>query len=266
MDRKYLSLTVERADPFSNVNLMEAAPRFQMAAHAHPFYHINRILAGSLTVEIDGATYELDAGCTFVLPPHRPHALYSESGYTQIGIDVECVDDSRGIRTEIDAICGGFTSKRFPVSAHDANTCIEQMRRLLSNPTKGNRMRAIHLAECQVLDLLDALRDENSDGFPERFAEMVAQYEPWRLKLSDMCRILCISRTQLERQARYAFGCGASEYCARLRYARVCALLKSDMTLDDVAEEAGFCDAAHLSRFFSARAGMTPGKYRKESR
>jgi len=34
------------------------------------------------------------------------------------------------------------------------------------------------------------------------------------------------------------------------------------MTLDAVAHEPGFVDAAHLSRFFAARAGMPPGRFR----
>jgi len=260
---EYLSVRIERPDPFSNINLMITPPGFYMTAHTHPFYHINRILTGSVCVELDGKFYDLGVGCTFVLPPNRSHTLRSAEGYAQIGVDVECVDDSRGIGSEIDAICGGFAFKKIPISSYEATERIAYMRSLLSTPTKGNRMRAVNLAECQVLDLLEALRNENSDDFVEQFTMMISQYDPWQLKLSDISRILGLSRTQLERKAKYAFGCGASEYCARVRYTRVCQMLKSDRTLECIAEECGFYDVSHLSKFFSARAGIPPGEYRK---
>ncbi len=260
---EYLSVRVVNADPISNVNYMANNAGFQMDAHAHPFYHINRIMEGTVTIEIGGKIFKADAGCTVVLPPEQPHFLYSTEGYKQIGIDVECVDDSRGIYSEIDALCNGFLIKKIPMMVYTANEIMERMRAILKNPTKGNIMRALNIAEGQILDLLEVLRKENDDNFQEQFTEMLSKYVPWELSLADICRILGISRTQLERKSKNAFGCGVSEYCARIRFSTVCNLLKSDMTLEAIAEKTGFYDACHLSRFFSLRAGITPGQYRK---
>ncbi len=260
---EYRSIRVIDADPISNVNLMVNGAGFSMKAHSHSFYHINRILEGTLTVEISGRTYDVDAGCTVVLPPDCPHTLYSEKGYKQIGIDVECINDSRGIYSEVESLCNGFTVKKIPITAYAAQEDIDRMRILLNNPTKGNTMRALNIAESQILDLFEVLRNENDDNFLNQFTAMLSEYVPWELDLADICRILGISRTQLERKAKKAFGCGASEYCARLRYSMVCNLLKTDMTLEDIAEKTGFYDACHLSRFFTLRAGITPGQYRK---
>ena len=262
--RNYLSIRVTNADPISNVNFMVSHAGFQMASHTHAFYHVNCIMEGSLTIGIDGKFYDVDAGCTVVLPPNRPHALYSNEGYKQIGIDVECVNDSRSICSEIDTLCGGFLVKKIPMTAYTAHESMERMRTILNNPTKGNIMRALNIAESQILDLLELLRNESLDQFFDQFTAMLDEYMPWQLSLSDMCRILGISRTQLERKSKNSFGCGASEYCARLRYSMICNLLKaSDMTLECIAKETGFYDACHLSRFFIARAGIAPGQYRK---
>ena len=260
---EYLCIRVDDPLPISNVNLMSRTAGFRMDAHSHPFYHINRILDGSVTVEIGGEKRLLEVGHTVVLPPNIPHALYSENGYAQIGIDVECIDDSRGIYSEISGLCIGFLVKKIPLPSYVARESIARMRSVLSNPTKGNVMRAINIAESQILDLFESLRYENCDSFLESFAAMLSKYKPWQLSLADMCRILCTSRTQLERKAKYAFGCGAAEYCARLRYSTVCNLLKSDMTLESIAAQTGFCDAGHLSRFFTSRASVTPGQYRR---
>lgn len=260
---EYLPIRVTNADPISNVNYMANNAGFQMDAHAHPFYHINRIMEGTVTIEIGGKIFEADAGCTVVLPPNQPHFLYSTEGYKQIGIDVECVDDSMGIYSEIDALCNGFLIKKIPMTVYAAQESMSRMRGILKNPTKGNIMRALNIAEAQILDLLDVLRKEDDDRFQEQFTEMLSGHVPWELSILDICRILSISRTQLERKAKKAFGCGASEYCARIRYSAVCNLLRSDMTLEAIAEKTGFYDACHLSRFFTLRAGITPGQYRK---
>ena len=259
---EYLSVRIVNSDPISNVNFMLNEPGFQMKEHMHTFYHINRIMEGTVTIGIDGRFYDVGAGCTVVLPPNRPHSLHSANGYKQIGIDVECVNDSRGICSEIDNLCGGFIVKKIPMTAYDSQESMKRMRMILTNPTKGNIMRALNIAESQILDLLELLRNENDDHFLDQFTAMLSEHQPWKLSLSDMCRILGISRTQLERKSKNAFGCGASEYCARLRYAMVCNLLKTDMTLENIAWKTGFCDACHLSRFFTARAGVTPGQYR----
>ena len=260
---EYLSIRIADPDPISNINFMARGAGFRMEAHSHDFYHINRILDGSVTVEADGIAKEVGAGCIMVLPPSLPHSLYSRTGYKQIGIDVACVEDFRGIFSEIKALCGGFSVKTIPTTAYTAQEALGRMRGLLRDPTKGNILRARNIAEAQILDLLELLRRENDDCFLDRFGAMLSRCVPWQLSLSDMCRILGLCRTELERRAKNAFGCGASEYCARLRYAAVCNLLRSDMPLDGIARETGFCDASHLSRFFAARAGMTPGQYRR---
>lgn len=262
MEVKYLSATIENPDPVSKINLMEAPKGFKMERHAHAFFHVNLILRGTAHVKTDSGTHACGAGCIFVLPPECEHSICSEEGYTQIGVDVEQVSDLRGISEELVQMCGGFTFKKLHISEYDASEKMAQMEKLLSAPTKGNIMRAIHIADGQVLDFIEAERNENSDEFLKRFMEMTTMYRPWQLKLSDMAKILCMSRTQLERKAKYTFGCGAAEYCARLRYSRVCELLKSDMPLRQIADECGFCDPCHLSKFFSERSGMSPGEYR----
>lgn len=242
---------------------MRTTPGFSMAPHLHDFYHVNRIMEGSLTVTLESKDYFVSAGCIFVLPPNLPHALASHTGYTQIGVDIHAQNDPTGLVQEVEKLGHEFSMVRIPLSLQQAKDQLTSMQSLLSTPTITNRLRAANLAEKQILDLLDGVRKPQQDAFLQKFTEMVTIYDPWRLKLSDMCRYLSLSRTQLELQAHNRFGCGAVEYCARLRYARICELLQGNTTLEAIASETGFCDACHLSRFFAARAGQTPGQYRK---
>jgi len=259
-ERKYLSLTSGLPAPVAGVNIMVSPPGFAMQLHAHAFYHVNRVCRGAVRFEIDGKEYEAGEGTVFALPPHRPHRLYSPEGYSQIGVDILCGEDPHGISTALAQICTGFVSAK---TDQPTEPLYERVHALLAEPTQWNMMRLANLAEAQVLDLTEGVRQAECDPFAAAFTEMLARNDPCTLRLGDMCRLLGISRTQLERRAQKAFGCGASEYCARLRYEKICTLLLGGATLDEAARLAGFCDAPHLSKFFRARCGMPPGEYRR---
>ena len=258
-DRYESSVAVrELPAPFRDINVMSAGNRLFLPMHSHTWYHVNHVCSGEVTVGFDGGTHTVTAGCTFVLPPFVPHSIESRTGYTQIGMNIAPGDDPRGIAEELRIRSGDA----FAVVRHPPAVQAQEMRALLGAPTRRNLLRAQNLAEGLLLDAMDAMQTGESDAFIRDFSRMLEQHAPWTLRLADMCRILRLSRTQLERLSARAFGCGAAEYCARLRYQRVCGLLRSEMTLEAVAHEAGFVDAAHLSRFFAARAGMPPGRFR----
>ena len=258
-DRYEFSVSArELPAPFRDINVMSAGNGLFLPMHSHTWYHINHICSGEVIVGFGEEMHTVTAGCTFVLPPYQPHSIETVNGYLQIGLNIAAGEDPRGIAEEL-RIRSGDT---FAVVHHQAAVQPEEMRALLGAPTRRNLLRAQNLAEGLLLDAMDAMQAGESDAFIRDFSRMLEQHAPWTLRLADMCRILCLSRTQLERLSARAFGCGAAEYCARLRYQRVCGLLRTEMTLDAVAHETGFVDAAHLSRFFSARAGMPPGRFR----
>jgi len=260
MFEKYEHVTVNTGlgAQFKDITVMIFGKGQALPVHQHDWYHINHICEGTVIVGFGGEKHEITAGCTFVLPPYQPHSIETVNGYLQIGLNIAAGEDPRGIAEEL-RIRSGDT---FAVVHHQTAVQPEEMRALLGAPTRRNLLRAQNLAEGLLLDAMDAMQTGESDAFIRDFSRMLEQHAPWTLRLADMCRILCISRTQLERLSARAFGCGAAEYCARLRYQRVCGLLRTEMTLDAVAHETGFVDAAHLSRFFSARAGMPPGRFR----
>ena len=234
------------------------------AAHSHEFYHLNHVIEGELTVEFEKKQYKLEAGCTFVLPPDKPHSIRSKNGYLQFGVDILRSDDERGLVRTLDGALREYFADCLAAITHRADLPLDKLHSLMHTPTNNNLLRIAHFADGLLLDALDALKSELNDRFNVEFSKMIAKQNPWELQLCDMCRRLGISRTSLERRSAQSFGCGASEYCARLRYARICELLQTDLTLEAIAHETGFCDASHLSKFFCARAGISPGKYRRE--
>ena len=71
------------------------------------------------------------------------------------------------------------------------------------------------------------------------------------------------SRNHLTALFQAQVGLGVREYlrgAATVLASRL--LLESDAKLEDVASEAGFCDASHLSRVFRRHMGIRPGAFR----
>ena len=51
-------------------------------------------------------------------------------------------------------------------------------------------------------------------------------------------------------------------YLRQIRIAQAKKLLKSGLSLADVAQTVGFTDQSHLNRWFKRLWGITPGQYR----
>ncbi len=82
------------------------------------------------------------------------------------------------------------------------------------------------------------------------------------IRSSELEEVTGLTRYDLARQFRAAFGTSPYRYSLmrRLDYARV--ELDRNRSLADVALAAGFADQAHLSRMFKSAVGITPARYR----
>lgn len=81
--------------------------------------------------------------------------------------------------------------------------------------------------------------------------------------MADLARVAGLSERQLRRRFLEEFGMGIAEFVIKLRtHAAADALLKSDKSLADIAQETGFCDQSAFTRAFRVQMGMTPRAYR----
>lgn len=61
-----------------------------------------------------------------------------------------------------------------------------------------------------------------------------------------------------------ASGTSPKRFQERLRFQKACRMLcRSELTVAEIAQELGFCDAYHFSRRFKAETGLPPGEYRR---
>jgi AraC-like DNA-binding protein len=99
----------------------------------------------------------------------------------------------------------------------------------------------------------------------EVIRSMAANYgDP--LTVEGIARAIGLSRTQLAYLFRRETGMTVKEYGTQVRIEIIKRLLaETDDKLEVIAEQLGFCDAAHLSRVFRRACGCPPGEYRRQS-
>ena len=101
----------------------------------------------------------------------------------------------------------------------------------------------------------------------QRFRQLVELHYRDNLGLDDFARLLGVTRGHLHEACARAFARSPQ----RLVHERLIAearvrLRDTGQTAEQIAYGLGFRDPAYFSRFFSRRAGMSPGAYRKTSR
>lgn len=82
---------------------------------------------------------------------------------------------------------------------------------------------------------------------------------------NDQLAALChLSKSHFIRRFRRTVGMAPSEYGRDRRIAIAARLLHDEkLTIDQIAEQTGFCDRFHFSRTFKTRLGLSPAKYRQ---
>jgi len=85
------------------------------------------------------------------------------------------------------------------------------------------------------------------------------------LSVPLLCRQFGISRSSLYSLSREHFGCGVSEYIARLRIEAAKTLLSEGSSVGHTAEAVGVKDVNYFIRMFKAREGITPKQFSKNN-
>lgn len=104
------------------------------------------------------------------------------------------------------------------------------------------------------------------DALTDRTRQLIAariDATAGRVSVPDLVRTLGLSRRTLETRFKQATGRTLHEEIVALRLARVKSLLTgSCATLQDIAEQTGFCSASHLTETFRRAYDISPGAFR----
>ena len=103
-----------------------------------------------------------------------------------------------------------------------------------------------------------------TDPLVARASRLIRQRIQEGITVEELCAALHASRSTLERRMKAALGRTPKEEILRLRFRDVeRLLLATDLTLDQIAERAGFTHASYFQAAFRERYRTTPGAWRQ---
>ena len=88
-----------------------------------------------------------------------------------------------------------------------------------------------------------------------------------KVTVQELAAMVNLSTRQFERRFKATFKTTVHQYILKLRILKSCdLLLKSNMTIADVALEVGFYDQSAYTRFFKKFMNETPLQYQKKGK
>jgi AraC family transcriptional regulator len=186
-------------------------------------------------------TIELDEAWTARL---REHGVALETSSNQRG-GLACALQARLYRE----FCSMDAASPLAIEALALEMAVETGRRVQRlDPSSGGGGKEPPPWLAQVTDLLH-----------DRMAEP--------LSLADIAGSVGVHPVHLARVFRRHHRCTVGEYVRGLRVGLACRrLTHSSASLSEIALAAGFPDQSHFSRVFKRVTGLTPGKFRAETR
>jgi AraC-like DNA-binding protein len=247
-------------------SLQRLAARFGGHAydlHRHETYAVGLTLWGAQSFHYRGDLQTSSAGQVMVIHPdeaHDGHAGVDEGfAYRMLYIDPGAVSAALGAAAtpfvpdvvSDDLALAGLLKEAFadfprPLEPIAADAIVGRVAELLSvrcdSITRPRKQPTAHRAVERARDFLVA-----------EAPRIVASHELERLSGLD--------RFSLARHFRAAYGTSPHRFQVGRRLARAQDLIARGTPLSEVAAATGFADQSHLTRHFSARFGLTPGRW-----
>jgi len=118
-----------------------------------------------------------------------------------------------------------------------------------------------------LLDLLHREKKERSTSPPPWFDSLIAlMHESWMdtLSLEELSQQLGVHPVSISKYFTKFLGCTFMEYRRKLKVSKSLEFIKnSQLSITEIAYQAGFADQSHFSRSFKSMVGFTPKAFQK---
>lgn len=227
------------------------------------YYDICHVIKGKEVYVLDGVSYPLRAGDTFVAYPRQSQLVQSvedsEWHYIWVGMNG---DEVAMLLQQMNF------SKNRPVIHTGVNQHVIALHRKMHD-CRGNTLHET-LSMTGYLYLIFAefiaAGNNHKNAAPdmlERALEYIQAHYHEALLVDDVCRAVNVSRSWLYRSFMKYVGLSPIDYIIQQRLIRSCYYLtNTKMPIYEVAEKCGFSDALYYSRLFRRVAGISPTQYR----
>lgn len=253
----------------SSVALRQAAPgietmsaaftREAFSAHRHDTYGIGFTTRGVQVFHYRGEKRRSSIGHVFVLHPDELHDGHADDdrgfAYQIAYIEPSLIlaaSDGHSLPFIATPVLDAVDFRRavegvlVPADEMEMTSAVVELTDALWQAAGARRQTATHLRLRGLKAVRDALLAAGSE----------------RISMVDLEKIGGLSRWELARQFRGAFGVSPYRFHLMRRLEEARRLLGAGSPLAAVAIETGFSDQAHFSRHFRATYGMSPGRWR----
>ncbi len=221
---------------------------------------------GAAVVKHHGATYQMAPGNLYLIPAHTDLVYYCEDfavcywchfraelhGRIDLFSCVECdyvvplpdqAETRAGLEAMADVFAGDATGREFTL----AGQLLQLLGRFLNTATlvesKGDLTRL------------------------QPVLAYIAEHLSEPIRVADLARVASLETTYFSRVFSRAFGLPPTQYIIQRRVEAAQRLLwHSGNTMEQIAQQLGFCDAFHFSKTFKRSTGMSPTAYRRSQR
>ena len=239
-------------------------PDFQIGRHdAYAYHLIHCVISGRGTVTLGDQTYRLQRGQIFLLPAYEAHNYCSDPKDPMGLVWIEfCGGDSnRLVKASMDRSTPVFEGPVF-------QTVVELCTSLLYQPS----LPAPEVVSRTIYEMLLALyahaRRHNSkqEALTQKFVTYMDDHLHEPLHLADVAQAFGYHPAYFSNLFLKNTGVSFSKYLLHRRISRACYLLvTTDLPLERIAHDLGFCDASHFAHRFRQVEGVSPSLYRREN-
>ena len=225
----------------------------EVASHSHPYTQLILYLAGEGTQWVRKSRSEARGGDLYIVPATVPH------GFSAVG-------HSRPLCLVLDY----ETSRKSTRSVHRKlpQQTLNELHSLLAQvPTKGRSTLSDYPAIIAVIArLLEPLRTTPTPLAlgPTLFDRVKSKLGEPRT-LTEVARDSGYARDALSRRLKQDHGLGLRGLRDQLRLEAAQQALRAPLTVSEAAAQAGFDDPNYFARWFRAKTGLAPSKWRKRT-
>lgn len=268
--------------PIELYHVTEHNPKYNMAHHWHTDIEIVRVISGKLCLSLNNYDYNLEAGDVAFVNSEVVHGAIPDNCVYQC---IVFSADGFVLRQEDwQSVCDALMSHELYITEYfKADTTVAKMAHNLFDEMEKqesgySRLSCIGALFCLFGEIVrsDALLSERhtaSDGFYKNEHKLKKVLTFIRgnfdkpITLQDMSVVCEMSPKYFCSYFKKMTKMSPTEYLMFYRAEKSARmLLKTDLSVTEVAFSCGFADLSYFIKVFKKQMGMSPGKFRKWSR
>jgi AraC-like DNA-binding protein len=255
---------IGHGEPLRGIERMRASFKgHAFTPHRHDTYAVGMTTSGVQSFNYRGAAHQSLPGEVFVLHPDERHdgraGDHRGFGYCIAYIDPALVREAALVTT-------------LPFCREPVSSDTRLRRAVVDILTQPSQPLDEIWTTCGVAELADALVGAARVAAPPTqqvdckavglVRDMLMDIRDARISIAELETLSRLTRWQLARQFRAAYGVSPYRFHLLRRLDRARELLARGHALADIAQRGGFADQAHLTRQFRNAYGLSPGRWR----